>query len=109
MQGITPLAANLNILLESVNGAYSYDADYEATYTTEMASRVRSASAFSDVLVISPPQTLGTPTYSLRDFAYKLRGIAGSIQAGHIDLQQVSDKTSQSIRTMVSATSCHQM
>ncbi|MGL3028963.1 hypothetical protein ACSF3M_19120 [Klebsiella quasipneumoniae] len=89
VQGITPLAANLNILLESVNGAYSYDADYEATYTTEMASRVRSASAFSDVLVISPPQTLGTPTYSLRDFAYKLRGIAGSIQAGHIDLQQV--------------------
>ena len=89
VQGITPLAANLNILLESVNGAYSYDADAEAGYTTEMASRVRSASAFSDVLVISPPQTLGTPTYSLRDFAYKLRGIAGSIQAGHIDLQQV--------------------
>lgn len=89
VQGITPLAANLNILLESVNGSYSYDANAEATYTTEMASRVRSASAFSDVLVISPPQTLGTPTYSLRDFAYKLRGIAGSIQAGHIDLQQV--------------------
>ncbi|HIG8842128.1 TPA: hypothetical protein ACYEOJ_005750, partial [Klebsiella pneumoniae] len=40
VQGITPLAANLNILLESVNGAYSYDADAEAGYTTEMASRV---------------------------------------------------------------------
>lgn len=89
VQGITPLAANLNILLESVNGAYSYDADAEAGYTTEMASRVRSASAFSDVLIISPPQTLGTPTYSLRDFAYKLRGIAGSLKAGHIDLQPV--------------------
>ena len=89
VQGITPLAGNLNILLESVNGAYSYDADYEATYTTEMAARVRSASAFSDVLIISPPQTLGTPTYSLRDFAYKLRGIAGSLKAAHIDLQPV--------------------
>ncbi len=89
VQGITPLAANLNILLESVNGAYSYDADAEAGYTTEMAGRVRSASAFSDVLIISPPQTLGTPTYSLRDFAYKLRGIAGSLKAGHIDLQPV--------------------
>ncbi|HDZ0814498.1 TPA: hypothetical protein RRT69_002237 [Klebsiella pneumoniae] len=89
VQGITPLAANLNILLESVNGAYSYDADAEAGYTTEMAGRVRSASTFSDVLIISPPQTLGTPTYSLRDFAYKLRGIAGSLKAGHIDLQQV--------------------
>ncbi len=89
VQGITPLAANLNILLESVNGAYSYDADAEAGYTTEMASRVRAASAFSDVLIISPPQTLGTPTYSLRDFAYKLRGIAGSLKAGHIDLQPV--------------------
>ncbi|MGH5111462.1 hypothetical protein ACRFGH_05565 [Klebsiella pneumoniae] len=89
VQGITPLAANLNILLESVNGSYSYDANAEATYTTEMASRVRSASAFSDVLIISPPQTLGTPTYSLRDFAYKLRGIAGSLKAGHIDLQPV--------------------
>ncbi|HCD7829049.1 TPA: hypothetical protein ND563_005292, partial [Klebsiella pneumoniae] len=40
VQGITPLAANLNILLESVNGAYSYDADAEAGYTTEMAGRV---------------------------------------------------------------------
>lgn len=89
VQGITPLAANLNILLESVNGAYSYDADAEAGYTTEMASRVRAASAFSDVLIISPPQTLGTPTYSLRDFAYKLRGIAGSLKAGHVDLQPV--------------------
>lgn len=89
VQGITPLAANLNVLLESVNGAYSYDADAEAGYTTEMAARVRSASAFSDVLIISPPQTLGTPTYSLRDFAYKLRGIAGSLKAGHIDLQPV--------------------
>ncbi|MGP8829811.1 hypothetical protein ACT03O_26515, partial [Klebsiella quasipneumoniae] len=39
VQGITPLAANLNILLESVNGAYSYDADAEAGYTTEMAGR----------------------------------------------------------------------
>ncbi|HBT6084756.1 TPA: hypothetical protein ACN7D8_004516 [Klebsiella pneumoniae] len=89
VQGITPMAANLNILLESVNGAYSYDADAEAGYTTEMAGRVRSASAFSDVLIISPPQTLGTPTYSLRDFAYKLRGIAGSLKAAHIDLQPV--------------------
>ncbi|HFU1251936.1 TPA: hypothetical protein ACGQTK_003015 [Klebsiella quasipneumoniae] len=89
VQGITPLAGNLNILLESVNGAYSYDADAEAGYTTEMAARVRAASAFSDVLIISPPQTLGTPTYSLRDFAYKLRGIAGSLKAGHIDLQPV--------------------
>ncbi|MGP8828624.1 hypothetical protein ACT03O_20420, partial [Klebsiella quasipneumoniae] len=32
VQGITPMAANLNILLESVNGAYSYDADAEAGY-----------------------------------------------------------------------------
>jgi len=90
---IAHLGADLTILLEGVNGAGSYNAATEADYTEQMIGRVRAATKNTDILLVSPPITLATPTYSLADYQYALRGKVDTWKVCHINLQKAFGST----------------
>lgn len=88
--GLTALGGDLTVMMESINGADSYDATAEVAYTAAMVARVRAALPVTDILMLSPPTTLATPRYSLRDRAYALRAYAAADgRMAHLDLQYV--------------------
>ncbi|RLL32530.1 hypothetical protein D9K80_14015 [Acinetobacter cumulans] len=88
--------ADLVIMLEGVNGSWAYDANAEKNYTEQMINRVRAATKNADIILMSPPDILASPTYTLRSYQDALRGKSLDWKVCHVDLQktfgeQVSD------------------
>lgn len=87
-QQMAQLNSDLVLMLEGVNGSYAYGADSEATYTEQMINRVRAAKKTTDILLISPPDSLANRAYSLRDFQKKLRSQSIKWKVCHLNLQK---------------------
>lgn len=91
--GFSPLGSNLVIILFGTNDAYYYSAEAYGDYARQMVGRVRTASPLADILLVSPPQNLGTATVSQFDQAYVLREVASQLRCAHLDLQQYFGST----------------
>ncbi|WP_252362273.1 SGNH/GDSL hydrolase family protein [Acinetobacter cumulans] len=90
VEQMTALKSDTVLMLEGVNGSYSYNAETEAAHTLSMMNRVKAATPTTDFLLISPPDTLDTGrSNSLVDFAYRLRQLAFDQSIAHLDLTKV--------------------
>lgn len=91
--GFSPLASNLVVILFGTNDAYNYSAAAYADYAATLIDRIRSASPWADIALVSPPQNLGTATVTQKQQAYELRKVAAAKRCAHVDLQPFYGET----------------
>lgn len=91
--GFEPLGSNLVLILFGTNDAYYYSAEAYGDYARQLVTRVRTANPFSDILLVSPPQNLGTAVVTQFAQAYVLRKVAADMRCAHLDLQQYFGNT----------------
>ncbi|WP_313178983.1 GDSL-type esterase/lipase family protein [Stenotrophomonas sp.] len=91
--GFSPLGSNLVVILFGTNDAYNYSAAAYADYAATLIDRIRSASPWADIALVSPPQNLGTATVTQKQQAYELRKVAAAKRCAHVDLQPFYGET----------------
>ncbi|MDH1792957.1 GDSL-type esterase/lipase family protein [Stenotrophomonas sp. GD03819] len=91
--GFSPLGSNLVVVLFGPNDAYNYSAAAYADYAATLIDRIRSASPWADIALVSPPQNLGTATVTQKQQAYELRKVAAAKRCVHVDLQPFYGET----------------
>lgn len=93
VDGFAPLGTNLVVVLFGTNDAYNYSAQVYAEYAALLIDRIRTASPWVDIVLLSPPQNLGTAIVTQKQQAYELRKVASAKRCAHIDLQPFYGET----------------
>lgn len=87
VSGVTSLGGNLATIMFGVNDRSYFTAAEYAGHLIEIIDRIKEATPLSDILIVSPPEVIGSFTYPLADYAYVARSVATAEGVAHLDLQ----------------------